>query len=129
MRRKPLSLESIAGRFGLKLIVRFGSTATGLARAGSDQDLAVLPAKRLSLMRQARLVADLGECLGGPEVDLTLLTSDDGLLLFRVANEGIPLYEATPTAFLEFRSYAARRFWDTEKFRLGTRRWLEARLA
>lgn len=120
--------ESIARAFGLKLIVRFGSTATGRARTGSDQDIAVLPARRLDVERQAALVVALGDCLGGPDVDLTVLGSDDGLLLFNVASEGAVLYEETPTTFLQFRSYAARRYDDTARYRSATSRWLEARL-
>ena len=121
-------LESIARAFGLRLVVRFGSTSTGRARPGSDQDIAVLPAQRLSLERQAELVVALGDFLGGPDVDLTVLNGDDGLLLFRVASEGAALYEETPTTFLQFRSYAARRYDDTAKYRAATSRWLEVRL-
>ncbi len=122
-------LEDVARRYGLRLIVRFGSTATGRATPLSDQDVAVLTTKRLDLARQARLVVDLEDALGGPEVDLTLLDGDDGLLLFQVARDGVPLYEDRPGTFLQFRSYAARRYDDTARFRAATSRWLEARLA
>jgi predicted nucleotidyltransferase len=122
------ALESIARAFGLKLIVRFGSAASGRTRPDSDQDIAVLPKRRLDLVMQARLVVALQDVLGGPEVDLTVLQSDDGLLLFRVAGEGVVLYQEAPTTFLEFRSYAARRYDDTAKYRAATSRWLEARL-
>ncbi|MBI5527141.1 MAG: nucleotidyltransferase domain-containing protein [Deltaproteobacteria bacterium] len=122
------AIETVARVFGLKLVVRFGSMATGRARPGSDQDIAVLPERRLGLDRQADLVAALQDSLGGPEVDLTVLDGDDGLLLFRVAREGSVLYEETPTTFLQFRSYAARRYDDTERYRAATARWLEARL-
>jgi predicted nucleotidyltransferase len=128
METTSTGFESIARAFGLKLIVRFGSTATGRAGPDSDQDIAVLPAVRLGLDRQAELVVALSDRLGGPDVDLTVLDSDDGLLLFRVASEGAVLYQETPTTFLQFRSYAARRYDDTARYRAATSRWLKARL-
>ena len=127
---QPLpDLTTVAREFGLRLIVRFGSTATHRARPDSDQDIAVLARPRLTLARAARLVGRLEQALGPPEVDLTLLNDADPLLLYEVARDGVPLYEAEPAAFVAYRSYAARRFDDADKFRRATRAWLERRLA
>jgi predicted nucleotidyltransferase len=127
----PPSLSDLAARFGLSLVVRFGSTAAGRATADSDQDIAVwvvLGREALGLNEEAELVVALGDALGGPEVDLTVLNRADPLLLFSVARDGVPLFEMSPGAFAEFKSYAARLYYDSEKFRAAERRYLEARL-
>lgn len=131
MRRRRPTLASIARRFDLALIVRFGSRASDRATSGSDLDIAVLPSrpKPRALGREAALVVALEEALGDGEVDLAVLRGDDGLLLYEVARTGQPLYESEPGAFLAFSSYASRRFHDTEKFRSAVRGWLEAHLA
>jgi predicted nucleotidyltransferase len=122
-------VADVAREFGLRLVVRFGSTATGRASAGSDQDIAVLATHGLDLAEEARLVAELEGALGAPEVDLTVLNRADPLVWFQVACTGIPLYQAVPGAFLEMQSYASRTYDDTDRFRIAVRTWLEARLA
>lgn len=131
MKRRRPTLASIARRFDLALIVRFGSRASDRATPGSDLDIAVLPSRheRMGLLREASLVVALEEALGEGDVDLAVLHGDDGLLLYEVARTGQPLYESAPGAFLNFSSYASRRFQDTEKFRSAACAWLEARLA
>jgi len=124
-------LPSLARRFGLRLIVQFGSTAVGRANSESDLDLAVLAdrPRHRSLDWQARLVVALGEALGTDrEVDLALLNGADSLLCFRVASQGRPLYEASPGEFASFQSHAARSFDDDAPRRLALRLWLEERL-
>jgi len=129
MTETPPSLTALAREFGLRLVVRFGSTARGRARPDSDQDIAVLAARPLGLSREARLVVRLEEVLGPPEVDLTVLDRADPVLLYQVARDGVPLFEAEPAGWIAFQSYAARRYDDTEKFRRAARAWLEQRLA
>ncbi|MBM4394621.1 MAG: hypothetical protein FJ087_02895 [Deltaproteobacteria bacterium] len=122
------SLADVAREFGLRLVVRFGSTATHRAGPSSDQDIAVLASSAPDLDRETALVVALGEALGGPDVDLTVLNRADPLLLFEVVRQGVPLFEAEPALFAATRSYASRRYDDTLKFRLALSRWLEARL-
>lgn len=122
-------LHDVAREFGLRLVVRFGSSATGRSTPESDQDIAVLASVPMDLDREAALVVALEEALGGPEVDLTVLNrADDPLLLFQVARDGVLLYEAEPALFAATKSYAARRFDDTREFRQALSRWLGRRL-
>lgn len=111
-------LREVAKRFDLDLVILFGSQATGLARAGSDVDIAV----RTRTPREARtvewawtLMTALDEAIGG-ELDFVLLNDAPPLLMFEIASEGKPLYEAKPDAFLEFQLYAAKRHYDNQKF-------------
>ena len=112
-------------------MVRFGSTATGRAAPGSDTDVGILtrvPRKRRTDAWRDGLAADLESALGdNRDLDLVVLHDASPILLFEVARSGIPLWEASPAAFTGFVSYAGRVYHDTEKFRRGTRRWLEGR--
>lgn len=135
------NLSPIARRFGLRLVVHFGSTATGRARADSDFDVAVwtsLPRHRgpepvegrRTSAWYGRLAAALeGACAPHRELDLVVLNDADSLLQFQVASTGRVLWAADPSVWPAFQSYAARRYDDDAKFRRAGRRWLEARYA
>jgi predicted nucleotidyltransferase len=130
-------LARVAARYHLDLIVLFGSQATGRARADSDLDVAVrgykpgwIGARRVRewewKMEVMGAVASAVD--GGHEVDVSFLNRATPLLLFEVARQGQLLYEKKPGDFTVFRSYAARRYDDNDKFfRARTeslRRWL-----
>jgi predicted nucleotidyltransferase len=130
-RGRRLSPAGLAERYGLRLIVQFGSVVEGRATAQSDLDVAVMAdrPRRGALDWQARLVVALGEVLKtSREVDLTLLNGADSLISFRVASRGRLLYEAEPGLFQAFQRHASRAFDDDAPRRVAVRRWLEARL-
>lgn len=92
---------------GIVLLVLFGSRARGEARHDSDWDFAYESAgdvDRLALM------ASLAEVLKCDDVDVVDLRRASGLLRFRVAREGLLVFEAAPGIFDRFR-FAAARFW------------------
>lgn len=97
----------------LRLAVLFGSQATGRARAGSDFDIAILPAFDLSLRDELTLAASLSE-VTGTEVDVVRLDKEDPLLHREVALHGICLVEPRPGAFAAYRAGAVSRWieWD-----------------
>jgi hypothetical protein len=49
----------------------------------------------------------MGDGVG--EVDMAFLNGADPVLLFEVAGDGAPLFEAEPAGSAQFRSYAGRR--------------------
>lgn len=118
-RRRP-SLNLIAKRFGLDLIVLFGSRAVGRERPDSDTDVAVRPRPRSRPPTPAweiELTEALAGALDAPSgIDLVRLDRVSPLLLFQVASKGCVLYEARRGLFLRFRLYAARRYDDNRKF-------------
>ncbi len=118
----PRKLRAIAKKYHLDLIVLFGSHAKGRANGNSDIDLAVRARDyRKTFGRSCRefaLAGELADAVNGPgEVDLVMLNRADSLLLRNVANDGIVLYERTPASWVEFVSYANRRYYDDERFR------------
>lgn len=107
------SLVATARSEGLDLAVLFGSTARGEPGA-EDLDIALRGKRPLDLIA---LTNRLTVALGREDVDLVDLRVADPVLLMRVAHEGVPIYEAEPGLFDRFHSLAARRFFDTRKFR------------
>lgn len=110
-------MARIAKRYGLDLIVLFGSQRKGGTTARSDVDVAVLWTTRPrpivrkpwrpSLLREGALVNDLSDALTvGDNLDLAVLNDASPLLLWEVARHGLCLYEAAPGRFEEFWLYA-----------------------
>jgi predicted nucleotidyltransferase len=121
--RSPEAIAAVAERWGIDLVVLFGSVARGRHRADSDVDIAVrFVAGRPGFPTEARVAGELHEALHPPrELDLVVLNRADPLLAANVAADGMPLYEASPELWLRFWLYARRQFEDTEKYR--RRRW------
>ena len=125
-------LKKVARRYNLDLIVLFGSHAKGRARKGSDVDVAVRARKRRwgDADWELGLVSDLTAALeSAGEVDVAFLNGADPILLFEVASDGMPLFEAEPAGFAQFRSYAARVYDDNRKWRERRRRYQEHKYA
>jgi predicted nucleotidyltransferase len=114
-----------SGRF--RLIVLFGSTATGERRPDSDLDLAFLPVddEPVDAFDEIALNADVVRLTHENDVDVVDLRRADPLAAMEVARSGIPLYSEDSTVFPEFRSLAFRRYVDTEKLRTAQRRALD----
>ncbi|MBI4536583.1 MAG: nucleotidyltransferase domain-containing protein [candidate division NC10 bacterium] len=121
-------MKRVARKYGLDLVVLFGSHVSGRARAGSDVDVAVrrqpgrLEADSLRLEVAAALERAFPEAA---EVDVVFLNEAGSLLLFQVATTGRALYERQPMLFWQFQSYAARRYDDDYKYRLRRDAYLD----
>lgn len=125
-------LKRVARRYNLDLIILFGSQAKGRASEGSDIDVAVRARRRRwgDADWELGLVSDLTAALeSSGEVDVAFLNGADPVLLFEVASDGVPLFEAEPAGFAQFCSYAARRYEDNRKWFERRRRYQESRYA
>lgn len=116
--RLRTAAERLALESGLDLVVLFGSAAAPQASRAKDLDIGVLASRPVDTVF---LSNKLIERLGVQEIDLVDLRLADALLLALVARDGIALYERNTGAFARFASLAARRFADTEKFRVAER--------
>jgi predicted nucleotidyltransferase len=120
-------LSEIARRYNLDLIVIFGSQVRGRDVPGSDVDVAVRFVRREwgNVDLELDLLDDLGEAIDGDgDLDVAFLNGAAPLLLYQVACTGVPLYERTPGDFALFQSYAARRYYDSQKFSAAQDRYL-----
>jgi len=111
-------LNEIARQYGLDLIVLFGSRARGRAVPGSDVDIAVRAVKRpwgdwnWGFAVEAALEKAIKSESG--EVIAVFLNGASSLLMFEIAYSGQVLYEKEWGVFSDFKSYAARRYYDDE---------------
>jgi predicted nucleotidyltransferase len=111
-------LAGIAQQFGLDLIVLFGSHAKDRARPGSDLDVAVRAIRRPwgDWNWEFEVANALSGVIrvSGSEIDVSFLNGASPLLMFEVARSGQVLYEKEWGVFSEFKSYAARVYYDNE---------------
>ena len=101
----------------VRLLVLFGSRATGHAHPKSDWDIAILAdASPWDVFLMQKDIADLLG-LRFDDVDLVNISHCSPVLGFNVARDGKCLYEVEAGLFQNFTVKAWKRFWDTEKFR------------
>jgi predicted nucleotidyltransferase len=112
------TLADVCSRYGVSLVVLFGSHTKGVARPDSDLDMGVLVDKYpLEPERELALIRDLVYALRRADLDLTILNHANPSLCYQAARDGVPLYEREPDAFARFRFRAWKRFIDTARFR------------
>ncbi len=122
----PEQLKPIAERYGLKLIVLFGSWVRGTTHPESDVDVAVLPTKPLGPEERLQLWGELVQAFQA-EVDLTSLDHAGPLLLYHVARDGRLLYEGERWAWEKLKSYGYRNYCDSRKLFDDLKRYLAKR--
>ena len=110
------SLEGIARRYGLGLIVEFGSMVTGRVHPRSDLDLAILldrPA--LSFAELADLRHDLQSLHPDHEVDVAIINHADPLFLKKIT-ERCRLLHGSRRRLAELKIYAFKRYQDHRRY-------------
>ncbi len=109
-------LEAIATRFGVRLILQFGSSVTGKTHARSDLDLAILlDGPPLSLSEHGELAHALQGLFPDQEVDLAFLNRADPLLLKKVT-EACRLLYGRPAELQRLKIYAFKRYQDHRRY-------------
>lgn len=102
------SIATIAARHpDVSLLVLFGSRARNDATERSDWDFGYVAAPTLD--RDSFLVA-LTAALGTDHVDLVDLDRGSGLVRYRAARDGVPLFQRTGDEFARF-WFCAVSFW------------------
>ncbi len=122
-------LEQHAERYGVRLLLQFGSTVAGTTHPRSDIDLAVLLDRPdLSLRDHAELLHELQALFEDREVDLAILNRADPLLLKQVSDGCLQLY-GSDAEFQRFRLLAFKRYQDYRPYLELERRYVERAFA
>jgi predicted nucleotidyltransferase len=101
-----------------RLLVLFGSEATGGTWAESDVDVAVACDPVPSPRERLRMIGELEDRCGGRRADVVFLGPEtDPVLRHEVFRDGEPLYEAGPGLFVEQRVRAVMLHQDALPFR------------
>ena len=98
----------------IRLVILFGSVASGRQHPRSDIDLAFLFEEDVDLVD---LNCKVTEHLKSDKVDIIDLRHANPLLKFSVARSGKLLYQKSPGLFTEFCSLAFRMYADSKKLR------------
>jgi uncharacterized protein len=96
------------GKADIRLVVLFGSVASGKPRPDSDADIGILGG---TLYEQQVLGAQLGATLGREAHVVDLATASEWLS-FQVARDGILVHQAEPDAWALFKARAMLEYWD-----------------
>jgi predicted nucleotidyltransferase len=112
----PADLDRIACAHGIRLLLQFGSTVTGLVHARSDVDVAVLLERsRQTLAERGAMVHDLHALFPDRELDLAVLNHADPLFLKQVMDTARLLY-GEPAELRRLQLLAFKRYQDHRKY-------------
>jgi predicted nucleotidyltransferase len=109
-------LNEIAKRYGVRLVLQFGSSVTGKIHARSDVDIAVLlDHSETSFQAYADLLDDFQRLFPGREVDLALINHADPLFLKKITDDCQLLY-GRAEQLQELKIYAFKRYQDHRRY-------------
>jgi len=109
-------LRELAERFGIRVILQFGSTVTGTTHDGSDVDLAVqLDTPAISLETILEIQDALQVQFPGREIDLAILNRADPLFRKKIM-EACRLLFGTAQDFARLRLYAFKTYQDFQPY-------------
>ncbi len=103
-------ITELAKKYGLSLVVLFGSHVTGRTHKESDVDIAFLPVQPLTTPQEIQINYELTLICKTDRIDSVNLRYAHPLLLKEIADQGKILYENTGTEFAELELYALRRY-------------------
>lgn len=107
---------------GCRLLVLFGSAATGRDAERSDMDLALAFDGLPGPERRLEVVGELQDRCGSRHADVVFLRPEtDPVLRFEIFRDGKPLYERRPGLFVEERVRAVMLYQDALPFRRALR--------
>jgi predicted nucleotidyltransferase len=110
------SLEAIARRYAIELLVHFGSTVTGATHAGSDLDIGVLFERTpVPFDDLVALSADLQALQPEREVDVAVINYADPLFLKKITESCVVVY-GSEQRLARLKLYAFKRYADHRRF-------------
>lgn len=113
---KP-QIKELAEKYGLSLVVLFGSQVAGKTHKESDVDFAFTADKYISPRETTEIIFDFTRGLKtGVNVELVNLKNASPLLLKQIAMRSLLMYEKEPHLYNLFKIYAIKRYIEERKF-------------
>lgn len=125
--KQRMSLEQIAQKYSLELVLLFGSRVSGKIHKESDFDIAYSALEKLDLTEEARLILDLSSVFQSENIDLVNLKNASPLLLFAITKDALVLFEKKSLTFYHLRAYAFHQYIETKPLYEEKFKRLEAR--
>jgi predicted nucleotidyltransferase len=122
------AVARLCHKYGIQLLVLFGSQTTGRATDRSDVDIAYLtaPRRRPDFLN---VFSDLAPALGYGNLDLAWLNKCGPFLRWNVARDGLLLFGKSEAAWAQFRDHAFKEWQDVRRFSRYRLRSLDRSLA
>lgn len=108
----PTAVNDIAQRYGLKLLIYFGSYQTESYRTDSDIDIAYLAGKLLTTEERLGLHKDLMIAHRKSEIDLVDLQTAEPMLRYEIARGGKVLFEEEDGLFDRYALFYIKRIYE-----------------
>ncbi len=125
----PDTLEHLARRTGIRLMLQFGSTVAGTHHPHSDLDIAIMfETGDVSLRVLSEISEELRELFPGREIDPAVVNRADPLFLKKITEQCRLLY-GKEADLARLRLYALKRYQDHRRFLALERRFVSRRLA
>ncbi|MBS0181922.1 MAG: nucleotidyltransferase domain-containing protein [Nitrospira sp.] len=122
-------LRELAQRFGVRLILQFGSTVTGATHDRSDLDLAVqFDTPHVSFQTVMEMQEALQARFPGSKIDLAILNLADPLFLKKIV-ESCRILFGIPQDFARLRLHAFKAYQDFRPYLELERRHVARRLS
>ncbi|MFZ2975540.1 MAG: nucleotidyltransferase domain-containing protein [Candidatus Moraniibacteriota bacterium] len=109
-KEQKANTAKIAKKHKLKLVVIFGSFASGKNRKDSDLDMGVIGEKEISFEKQIVLTNELSQIFK-KDIDLSVLNRANPLLLFEASRNAVLVYGEN-SELAKFKLYAFRVYND-----------------
>ncbi|OIO44889.1 hypothetical protein COX24_01050 [bacterium (Candidatus Gribaldobacteria) CG23_combo_of_CG06-09_8_20_14_all_37_87_8] len=112
--QKKKLIEQIAKKYGLTMLLLFGSRVDGTFRKDSDFDIAYLSKKKLDFLQEAKLSMALSPVCENENIDLSNLETASPLLLYGIFQNCRMLFVDDPYRFYSMRVYAFKQYVEAQ---------------
>ena len=108
------SLQIIAEKYGIDLVMLFGSYAEGRNTKNSDIDIGYAKKERLSFDDEIHLADDFQTIFNIERADIVYIPRASSLFMYMILQNGQILFERNSTFFPNLYTYALKRFEDSK---------------
>lgn len=115
-RKMEKKIKKIANKYGIRLLLMFGSRVSKKTHQLSDIDIGVLFEKnQINFERYSNLLNDLGEIFPEKEIDLAIINNADPLFLAKIM-ENYQLLFGKKKDLDKLKLYSFHQFCDYQKY-------------
>lgn len=108
------NIQAIAEKYGLDLLMLFGSYAEGRNTKNSDIDIGYFKNEKLSLDDEIKLAEDFQNIFKIERADIVYIPTSSPLFMYIILQKGQILFERNPVLFPNIYTYALKRFEDNK---------------
>ena len=112
------SIRLIAEKYGLSLVLLFGSQATGHTHKHSDIDIGYVSSREFDYKENYAITLELMHILKCKDIEFTNIYNVSPSMKKQIADTGVSLYEKNSTILDYFKIRAFREYVDTKPLRI-----------